>query len=123
MKHLFRLSLIGLALALFVTAVVFMRAFFLTDLSKIPLEKELKEPVYLVSYADGPDVFHKNQKMLVYSGLQEGISYFFNYNKKLIDPKFLEKHKDILSKKAFKKLGQVKFPITTLKEINKITLC
>ncbi|MEI8321043.1 MAG: hypothetical protein WCG05_03420 [Alphaproteobacteria bacterium] len=100
MKYLVKFSLIGLALALFISAVVFMRAFFLTDLSKTPLEKELKEAVYLVSYADGPDVFHKNQKMLVYSGIQKGISYFFNYNKKLIDPKFLENHKDIFSKKA-----------------------
>ncbi len=80
-------------------ALVFMRAFFLMDLSKAPLENQITAPVYLISYADGPEVFHKNRKMLVYSGLQKGVSHFFNYKKDMIDPKFLEKHKDTFSKK------------------------
>lgn len=93
------ISIVSL-LVLIVVVYAFMHAFFVIDISKAPLEDELKEPVYLVSYADGPEVFHKNQKMLVYSGLKKGISHFFNYRKELIDPVFFEKNKSILTQKS-----------------------
>ncbi len=69
------------------------------DLSRAPIEDQIIDPIYLISYADGPEVFHKNQKMLVYSGLRAGVSHFFNYKKNMIDSVFLEKHKDTFSKK------------------------
>ncbi len=98
-KYLFFLvGIIGM-LALALTTYIFARAFFLIDISKAPVQKEIKEPVYLVSYADGPEVFHQNQKMLAYSGLQHGISHFFNYKKHLLDPTFVEKHKEVLALK------------------------
>ncbi len=82
-------------------AFVFIRLFFLMDPSGAPLETdELKEPLYLISYADGPDVFHKNQKILAYSALRKGVSHFFNYKKYMIDPEFLENHKETFAQKS-----------------------
>lgn len=75
-----------------IVGVVFVRAFFLVDISTAPLEKEVKKLIYLVSYADGADVFHKNQKILAYSAIQKGFSGIFNYKKHLLDPNFLKKH-------------------------------
>ncbi|MEI8321475.1 MAG: hypothetical protein WCG05_05715 [Alphaproteobacteria bacterium] len=71
----------------------------MADISKTPLEAELEIPVYMVSYADGPAAFRQNQKFLVYSALNKGVSHFFNYNRKLLDPAFAEKHKDVLALK------------------------
>ncbi len=96
----FKIAMVASFLILIVIAYIFMHAFFMSDLSKTPLENEIKEPVYLVSYADGPEVFLKNQKMLVYSGLQKGISYFFNYRRHFIDADFAARNKTLLSQKA-----------------------
>ncbi len=95
LKIFLGLSFFGVCLL----AYVFVRAFFLTDVSKAPLENELKRPVYLVSYSDGPAVFRKNQKMLTYSALQWNVNFLFNYKKSFIDPKFIAKHKDVFAQK------------------------
>lgn len=77
-----------------------MHAFFAIDFSRTPVEKELKTPVHLVSYADGPDYFHQNQRMLTYSALQKGVSHIFNYRRDFIDTDFYKKNKYILDQKS-----------------------
>lgn len=56
-------------------------------------------PVYLISYADGHEVFYRNQNWLVKSALNKGVDFFLNYRRSLIDKEFYEAHKNILSKK------------------------
>ncbi|MEI8320731.1 MAG: hypothetical protein WCG05_01815 [Alphaproteobacteria bacterium] len=96
LRTVIALSFLGLALIAF----VFMHAFFVGDLSKAPLQQEITEPLYLVSYADGHEVFHKNQKMLTYSALKKGVSYIFNYKRHLIDPVFVKSHQRIFDHKS-----------------------
>ncbi len=95
LKILLGLGFLGVA----VTAYVFIRAFFLTDVSRMPLENELEEPIYVASYAAGHEVFRKNQKTFAYSALHKGIGFIFNYQHHLIDPAFLEKHKNVFAKR------------------------
>ena len=57
-----------------------------------------REPVYLVSYAAGHEVFYRNQNALVLSGLNKGIDFFLNYRRSHIDPDFYQKNKNILDK-------------------------
>lgn len=56
-------------------------------------------PVYLVSYADGPEIFHKNQNALTASALNKGIDFFLNYKRYHLDKSFFEKNKTILEQK------------------------
>ena len=53
--------------------------------------KDYKPPVYLISYADGPEVFHKNQNALTASALNKGIDFFLNYKRYHLDKDFIEK--------------------------------
>ena len=64
--------------------------------------KEFKNrhPVYLVSYADGHEVFYQNQNTLVLSALNKGFDFFLNYRRSHIDPDFYEKHKHILDERT-----------------------
>lgn len=59
-----------------------------------------RNPVYLLSYASGDEVFYQNQNALVQSALGKGIDFFLSYRPSLIDEKFYEAHKTILSEKA-----------------------
>lgn len=73
------------------------------DLSLQPLksdtliDKKERPPVYLVSYADGHEVFYKNQHMLTYSAQNKGFDFFLNYRKSLLDPEFVKEYQDILN--------------------------
>jgi hypothetical protein len=58
-----------------------------------------RKGVYLISYADGPEMFFKNQNALSASAINRGIDFILNYRKSHVDPEFLEKHKDILKHK------------------------
>src|SRR5690606_16126436 len=60
---------------------------------------ESRLPVYLVSYADGHEVFYQNQNMLTFSGLNKGIDFFLNYRRSHLDADFYEKHKSILDER------------------------
>jgi hypothetical protein len=64
------------------------------------LDKSPRTPVYLVSYADGHEVFFKNQHALVYSAQNKGFDFFMNYRKCLLDKDFVQAHADILNVKA-----------------------
>ncbi len=83
---------------------------FLTDISTQPLNQGAnpdlgaslsfhRDPVYLVSYADGPEVFFRNQAGLAQSALGRGVDIIANYRRSMISPAFLEKNKEIFNKK------------------------
>ncbi len=55
--------------------------------------------VVLVSYADGQEVFFKNQNTLSWSAINRGIDVVMNYKRGHIDPQFYEKNKEILTQK------------------------
>ncbi len=90
----------GIACAFYVLAVMVV----FQDISLEPVpntfkNKEHKAPVYLISYADGPEIFHQNQNFLVYSGINKGIDHFINYRRCLLDLDFLKEHASILDEK------------------------
>lgn len=58
-----------------------------------------REPVVLVNYAHGPEVFFKNQNALVQSAAGKGFTIMMNYNKGHIDPVFYNQNKEILDQK------------------------
>ena len=86
------------------------KVFTYNDISIEPIDKSVnpdysarsyKErlPVYLISYADGYEVFYKNQNALVLSALNKGFDIFINYRKSMIDKDFYEQNKFILEQK------------------------
>lgn len=85
------------------------RIIVLNDLSTLPLNKENlvprgvsssgKKGVYLVSYADGPEIFFKNQHALTVSALNRGIDFILNYRRPHLDPIFVKKNQAILNQK------------------------
>lgn len=81
---------------------------FLTDISTRPLESisnpdfeassfKSRDPVYLVSYADGPEVFFQNQYALGLSSLGRGVDFILNYRKSLLDSEFVQQNKEIFN--------------------------
>jgi hypothetical protein len=56
-----------------------------------------RPPVYLVSYADGPEIYYQNQNALALSVLNRGVDFILNYRRPHIDPTFYKKHAKILS--------------------------
>lgn len=59
-------------------------------------DKNHRDLVCLISYADGNEVFYKNQHALVYSAQNKGFDAFISYRKSLLGKDFLEKNKEIL---------------------------
>jgi hypothetical protein len=83
-------------------------------------KKELGIPaVYLISYADGPEVFLRNQNALASSAINKGIDFIMNYRRDHLDPKFVKKNKQILDQKkgAGYWLWKPYLILKTLKEI------
>ena len=87
------------------------RLLLLTDLSTLPLNADAnpdfqpksalsRNPVYLVSYADGKEVFFQNQLGLAQSALGRGVDFTLNYRRSLLEPNFVRENKYILDKKA-----------------------
>jgi hypothetical protein len=81
-----------------------------TDISLEPINKqhvtEISSPAYkarlpvtLISYADGPEIFYKNQNFQALSGLNKGIDQFILYRRNLIAPDFYKKNVHILQEK------------------------
>jgi len=66
------------------------------DLSLKPVyrqtTKSLGTSLYLVSYADGPEVFFKNRNILAYSAINRGVDFIYNYRRSHIDPEFIAKN-------------------------------
>jgi hypothetical protein len=86
------------------------KVFTYNDISIEPINKSInpdlnakqhKErlPVYLISYADGQEVFYKNQNALILSALNKGADIFINYRKSMIDREFYQQNKYILEQK------------------------
>jgi len=55
--------------------------------------------VYLISYADGPEVYFKNQNALAASALNKGIDFILNYRRSHLDPQFVKQYASILNQK------------------------
>lgn len=60
---------------------------------------ESRPVVYLISYADGSDVFFKNQQGLAASAINRGVDYILNYRKSHLDSEFFKQYQAILSHK------------------------
>jgi len=63
-------------------------------------KKIFSKGVYLVSYADGHEVFFKNQNALSQSALNRGIDFIFNYRRSHIDETFYKKNQSTLDEKG-----------------------
>ncbi|MAP24606.1 MAG: hypothetical protein CMM87_03630 [Rickettsiales bacterium] len=68
----------------------------LTSYNK-PANQELP-PVYLVSFAHGPEYYVQNQNAMAASALNKGVDFIFNYRAAHLDPVFYEQHKDFFAK-------------------------
>ena len=75
-----------LVIALLFYAAWMTKAFIAMDISITPIHPsalssapQSKPSVYLVTYADGPEVFLKNQNMLTFTALNKGIDFFLQY--------------------------------------------
>ena len=60
---------------------------------------EYRPGVYLISYADGSEVFFKNQNALAASALNKGFDFILNYRRSHLDPKFVKQNFAILNQK------------------------
>ncbi|MES2252278.1 MAG: hypothetical protein V4482_01150 [Pseudomonadota bacterium] len=81
-----------------------------TDISMESIDKEScveinstefkpRLPVTLISYADGHEIFYKNQNFQTFSALNKGIDQFILYRRDMIDPDFYKKNEHILKEK------------------------
>ena len=59
----------------------------------------LRPSVYLISYADGHEVYFKNQNTLANSAINKGIDFILNYRRSHLDPTFVKQHASILNQK------------------------
>jgi len=78
-----------------------------------------RKGVYLVSYADGHEVFFKNQHALTLSGLNKGIDFFLNYRRSHLDSAFVKRHAELLNQERGKGLWLWK-PWLILKTLNSV---
>ncbi len=62
-------------------------------------EKLFRNGVYLVSYADGHQVYLQNQHALAQSAINRGVDFTLNYRRSHIDADFYKKHAPILDEK------------------------
>lgn len=86
--------ILGIALTFYLISVLGLLT--LSDLSMTQVHHRAKSQktysVHLVTYAHGPDVFHKNRNIQAYSGLNRGIDFVYLYRKEHIDPIYLNHH-------------------------------
>lgn len=91
------------------------RLLLLTDLSTRPIDPVAlpdyrpdpetpripgRPPVYLVSYADGGEVYFQNQLALAQSAQGRGVDFVLNYKRSLIDPQFIQANREIMDSKV-----------------------
>ncbi len=95
-------------LAIFLSAAYFV--LFKIDASMSPLspiltpdafnnERNTKHLTVLISYADGPQIFYKNQNSLNMSVVDKGFDRIYSYHRSDIDEDFYQKNKHILQQK------------------------
>ena len=63
-------------------------------------EKLFHDGVYLVSYADGHEVYFQNQHALAQSAINRGVDFTINYRRSHIDKEFYTKHQALLDEKS-----------------------
>ncbi len=56
-------------------------------------------PLVLISYADGPEVFYRNQRALANSAMTRGVDFVLNYQRAHIAPEFIAKNRHIFAHK------------------------
>lgn len=68
----------------------------ISDLSMVPINElspsQKSYSVHFATYAQGPEVFHKNRNIQAYSGLNRGIDFIYLYRKDHIDPQYVADH-------------------------------
>jgi hypothetical protein len=62
-----------------------------------PSTKKVKEKTWLISYADGGDIYHANQRALMFGALNNCIDHIVRYNREDLDVVFTAKNQHILS--------------------------
>lgn len=98
-------TIITLALIYSVLIILeYARQGFINDLSlqkvDLSIQNSIKEPIYLVSYADGPEYVYRNQNATTHYAINKGIDFIFNYKKKHINQAFIEKNQEIFNEPA-----------------------
>lgn len=97
----------GIYILLLGFSLLFLSVLFKVDSSTTPvnttlipeaINKEYRErpPVALVSFADGPQVFYRNQFSLTESAADKGFDIIYNYRRGHFDPGFYARNKHIL---------------------------
>ena len=99
------LSSLGLLVLLF----LMIHQSIVTDVSLISPSHVLKEkadrrdffelPLFLVSYADGNELYFRNQNTLAYSALNKDVHILCNYKRCHLDPLFVKENQKILNEK------------------------
>lgn len=87
---------------IFLLLVIALYVFALKDdisLASIQTQTDAPRDVYLISYADGHDVFLQNQNTLAYSAINKGFDFILNYRKHHIDPQFIADHASVFQQK------------------------
>ena len=104
-------TLIALLFVLMLTLIYYLiRCVIFTDISLEPINRQQvaeisdsnykpRLPVILISYADGHEIFYKNQNFQTLSALNKGIDQFILYRRNMIDPVFYKKNRHILEEK------------------------
>lgn len=91
--------------------VIFVAVLWRLDVSNSPLhikthpdafhkQFQQRPPVVLVTYADGPSVFFKNQHALLASAADKGFDHIYAFKRSHIDPGFYQRHQKILSQET-----------------------
>lgn len=62
-------------------------------------ENQKNTRYYLISYADGPQVFFQNRNMLAASAINRGFDFIYNYRREHLDPHFVQQN-PILNEKC-----------------------
>lgn len=102
MKESFSLSTIVVKFSCILLFIVLLGQYLIflkDDISLAPIHQQTPASVYLISYADGPEVFLKNQNALAASALNKGFDFILNYRKHHIDPQFLRDNATIFAQK------------------------
>src|ERR1700677_273100 len=61
----------------------------------VSCNREIPGNVWLISYADGPDIYLANERYQVHSGLNKCIDFYKPYNVRHIDPEYYRAHSKI----------------------------
>lgn len=99
-KSSFKVILYILVIYLVLVILEYAKQGFINDLSlqKVDVVNSNKprEPVFLVSYADGGENFYRNQNAMSHYAINKGIDFILNYRKDHISRIFINENKEIL---------------------------